>query len=217
MLKISLAAAAAVFLLAACDQQSQQSQSLTASSPPPSATQAAPQVYSVLFDTGRSTLSNQARGTVQQAAAAYQSTGGSRVTVTGHTDTTGSDQMNMALSQRRAQAVTDGLVAAGVPATSINSTGTGEASLPVQTGDNVNEQRNRSVDITIARTGGTAGMSDADYCAALSNRYRQYRTSQVDETAAAAMYQCQIGNTATGIPVLEKTLTDLRIPLPSRT
>jgi hypothetical protein len=127
--------------------------------------------------------------------------------------------MNMALSQRRAQAVTAGLVAAGVPATSINSTGTGEANLPVQTGDNVSEQRNRSVDITVAqRVAGTGtGMSDADYCAALSARYRQLRTSQVDETAAAAMYQCQIGNTSVGIPVLEKTLTDLRVPLPSRT
>jgi hypothetical protein len=127
--------------------------------------------------------------------------------------------MNLALSQQRAQAVTDGLVAAGVPATSINSTGTGEASLPVQTGDNVNEQRNRSVDITVARIfrRGAAGMTDAEYCAALGARYRQYRTSQIDEAAAAAMYQCKIGNTAAGIPVLEQTLTDLRIPLPSRT
>src|SRR5215472_14603755 len=101
MLKGHLAAVAAVFLLAACQQQPQ---ALT-SSPPPSTTQAAPQVFSVLFDTGRSTLSSQARGTIQQAAGAFQSTPGAGVTVTGHTDTTGWDQMNMALSQRRAQAV----------------------------------------------------------------------------------------------------------------
>ena len=92
----------------------------------------------------------------------------------------------------------------------------GKSGLPVQTADNVNEQRNRSVDITIARRA-TAGMTDAEYCAALSATYRRLRTSQIDEAAAAAMYQCQIGNTAAGIPVLEKTLTDLRIPLPSRT
>jgi hypothetical protein len=211
MLRKLLVAFAAAFLLGACEQAQP-----VAATPPPPPPAAAPQVFSVLFDTGRSTLSAQGRGTVQQAAAAYQSARGAGVTVTGHTDTVGSPNLNLALSQRRAQVVTDALVAAGVPATAINSTGTGESSLPVQTGDNVNEQRNRSVDITIAQRA-RAGMSDADYCAALSARYRQYRTSQIDETAAAAMYQCQIGNTATGIPVLERTLTSLRIPLPSRT
>jgi hypothetical protein len=172
----------------------------------------------VLFDTGSATFAAPARSTVRQAAPAYQSVRGSSVTVTGHTDTTGSENLNMELSQRRARAVTSALVGAGVPATAINAGGTGESSLPVQTGDNVNEQRNRSVDITIAgaRRAGM-GMSDADYCAALSATYRQFRTPQVDESVAAAMYQCQIGNTATGIPVPERTLTDLRIPLPTRT
>jgi hypothetical protein len=211
MLRKLVVAFAAAFLLGACEQAQP-----VASPPPPPPPSAAPQVFSVLFDTGRWTLSAPARSTAQQAAAAYQSARGAGVTVTGHTDTTGSDAANLALSQRRAQVVTDALVAAGVPATAISSTGTGESNVPVQTADNVSEQRNRSVDITVARRAG-AGMSDADYCAALSARYRQYRTSQIDETAAAAMYQCQIGNTATGIPVLERTLTDLRIPLPSRT
>jgi hypothetical protein len=210
MVRKLLAAFAATFLLAACQQPQ------TAAAPPPPPPASPPQVFSVLFDTGRSTLPAPGRATVQQAAAAYQSARGSGVTVTGHTDTTGSEQMNMALSQQRAQAVTNALVAAGVPAASINASGTGESSLPVQTADNVSEQRNRSVDITIARMAG-AGMSDADYCAALSATYRRFRTSQIDETAAAAMYQCQIGNTAAGIPVLERTLTDLRIPLPNRT
>jgi hypothetical protein len=105
-----------------------------------------------------------------------------------------------------------------VPATAITTAGQGEASLPVQTADNVDERRNRSVDIAVvgavpvART----GMSDAEYCRALSAKYRDYRTSQADEEAAAAMAQCQAGNTAAGIPVLERTLTAARIPLPAR-
>lgn len=216
MLTKLVVALAAAYLLGAC----QQTQTPLALAPPPpsSSPPSPPQVFSVTFDTGSATLSAPARSTVQQAAAAYQSVRGSSVTVTGHTDTTGSENLNMELSQRRAQAVTGALVTAGVPPTAINAGGTGESSLPVQTGDNVNEQRNRSVDITIASARRAAvGMSDAEYCAALSATYRQFRTSQVDETAAAAMYQCQIGNTATGIPVLERTLTDLRIPLPTRT
>ena len=50
-------------------------------------------------------------------------------------------------------------------------------------------------------------MTDAEYCAALSRTYRDFRPSQADETAAAAMAQCEAGNTAAGIPVLERTLT----------
>lgn len=59
-------------------------------------------------------------------------------------------------------------------------------------------------------------MTDAEYCAALSTMYRDYRTSQADEEAAAAMAQCQAGNTAVGIPVLERTLTRIKVPLPAR-
>lgn len=213
MLKNLMVALAATFLMTAC-QQTAETTDLAPSTPSYSAPS---RNFSVLFDTGRWSLSTQAANTIRDAAATYQSTRGSVVTVVGHTDTTGSESANLALSQRRAQAVTDGLVAAGVPASAINPTGTGEASLPVQTGDNVSEQRNRSVYITIladARRAG--GMTDAEYCAALSDRYRQYRTSQADEATAAAMYQCTIGNTAAGIPVIEKALTDARIPLPSR-
>jgi hypothetical protein len=45
----------------------------------------------------------------------------------------------------------------------------------------------------------------------MSATFRNVRTSQVDETAAAAMAQCQAGNTAAGIPVLERTLMMNRI------
>jgi hypothetical protein len=98
----------------------------------------------------------------------------------------------------------------------ITTSAQGEASLPVQTADNVDERRNRSVDIAVIGQMARAGMSDAEYCAALSAKYRDFRTSQADETAAAAMAQCQAGNTAAGIPVLEGTLTAARIPFPAR-
>jgi hypothetical protein len=156
--------------------------------------------------------------TIQQVAANYKTTANATVTLSGHTDTVGSQDFNMTLSQRRADAVRNALVRQGVPAAAITAGGQGEASLPVQTADNVDERRNRSVDIAVvvpvpmAR----AGMTDAEYCAALSAKYRDLRTSQADETAAAAMAQCQAGNTAAGIPVLEQTLTMSRIPLPSR-
>ena len=92
MLRKLLVAFAAAFLLGACEQ----SQPVAAPPPPPPV--AAPQVFTVLFDTGRSTLSAQGRGTIQQATAAYKSAPGAGVTVTGHTDTVGSPDLNQALS-----------------------------------------------------------------------------------------------------------------------
>ena len=171
----------------------------------------------VYFASGSATLSQELMATIQQVAANYRSAGNATVTLTGHTDTVGSPDFNTALSQRRADAVRNALVRAGVPAAAISGSGQGEASLPVQTADNVDERRNRSVDIAVVGQMATrTGMTDAEYCAALSASFRTLRTTQVDETAAAAMAQCQAGNTAAGIPVLERTLTMKRIPLPSR-
>ena len=90
----------------------------------------------------------------------------------------------MTLSQRRADAVRNALVREGVPATAITGGGQGEASLPVQTADNVDERRNRSVDIAVVGADPVArtGMTDAEYCASIRARtYRDYRTSQADE------------------------------------
>ena len=129
----------------------------------------------VYFASGSATLSQESMATIQQVAANYRSAGNATVTLTGHTDTVGSQDFNMALSQRRADAVRNALVRAGVPAAAITAGGQGEASLPVQTADNVDERRNRSVDIAVvgpipvART----GMTDAEYCAALSRTYPQ--------------------------------------------
>ena len=63
---------------------------------------------------------------------------------------------------------------------------------------------------------------DMAYCAQLSALYRRYlgntgegRTFP-DVTAATAMSECERGNTAAGIPVLEKKLRDARFTLPKR-
>ena len=73
----------------------------------------------VFFDWDRSNLSQQALNTIKQAADAYKTKGNARITATGHTDTSGPESYNMALSLRRANAVKDALVRDGVPATAI--------------------------------------------------------------------------------------------------
>lgn len=51
---------------------------------------------------------------------------GSKIRITGHTDAFGSDNYNLGLSQKRAQAVRDAYVKAGIPAELIEMSGVGE-------------------------------------------------------------------------------------------
>jgi len=120
-----------------------------AAAPPPAPPMAAAPSYMVFFDWDRSNLSEQALNTIRQAANAFKTKGNARITATGHTDKSGPESYNMALSLRRANAVKDALVRDGVPAQAITVVGMGEKGLLVQTGDNVREPQNRRVEIVI--------------------------------------------------------------------
>jgi OOP family OmpA-OmpF porin len=91
----------------------------------------------------RTSLGAEALATIGQAAGAYKTKGSARITATGHTDTSGPENYNMALSLRRANAVKDALVREGVPATAIAVIGRGEQGLLVPTPDGVREPQNR--------------------------------------------------------------------------
>ena len=82
----------------------------TVAAPAPAPAAVAPPSFMVFFDWDRSNLSAQALTTIKQAADAYKTKGNARVTATGHTDTSGPDAYNMALSLRRANTVKDALV-----------------------------------------------------------------------------------------------------------
>jgi outer membrane protein OmpA-like peptidoglycan-associated protein len=116
--------------------------------PPPAP---APTVsFMTFFDWDSSKLNDQAMRTIHEAAVAYQGKGASaRVTATGFTDTTGSNDYNQRLAQRRVDVVKAQLVKEGVPAGSITTASRGETDLLVATGDDVKDQRNRRVQIII--------------------------------------------------------------------
>jgi outer membrane protein OmpA-like peptidoglycan-associated protein len=137
MLKRLLAVAAVAFLLGACEE------------PPPAAPPPPMRNFLVFFDFDKSNLAPRAMDIVKEAANVAKSGENTRVTCTGHTDTAGPANYNMALSLRRANTVKNALVSNGVPATSISVIGKGETALLVQTQDGVREPQNRRVEIVI--------------------------------------------------------------------
>ncbi len=109
----------------------------------------APPSFMTFFDLGSTKLSDQSKNTISQAAQVYKTRANAKVAVTGYADTVGSPATNLQLSQRRATVVKDALVAAGVPAAAITTSGSGDASLLVETGPQQKEPRNRRVAIVI--------------------------------------------------------------------
>ena len=86
-------------------------------------------------------------GSVAQVIKHYNKT---VVNVEGFTDTTGSPDHNMALSQDRASNVGSYLIQQGVLAQRLIVAGHGESELKVSTADNVAEPRNRRVEIHLS-------------------------------------------------------------------
>jgi peptidoglycan-associated lipoprotein len=107
--------------------------------------------YQVYFDTNSSAINARGKLIVEKVAYVAANAGPTRVTVIGKTDRIGAPPANMALSQRRAEAVRDALIAAGVPAASIDTSWTGEAKQMVATADDAAEPRNRVVDVTVVK------------------------------------------------------------------
>ena len=71
------------------------------------------------------------------------------VAVVGHTDTLGPSKANIELAMKRAAFVGKLLVAAGLPASTIELASHGEAALLIRTPDETPEPRNRRVEITV--------------------------------------------------------------------
>jgi outer membrane protein OmpA-like peptidoglycan-associated protein len=86
---------------------------------------------------------------LQQAIATARAGGQSRITIVGHTDTSGSAAYNQRLSVRRANVVEETLVAMGARREAISVSGVGESDLAVQTGDGVKEPKNRRAVVTL--------------------------------------------------------------------
>ena len=115
---------------------------------PKTATAPAANSYLVFFDFNKYNLTMDAKKIVDNAAgAAKGNTAVTKINVTGHTDTVGSDAYNLKLSRRRADSVKAELVKQGVAANEIVEYAKGKRDPLVPTGDGVREPQNRRVEI----------------------------------------------------------------------
>src|SRR5580704_15398401 len=108
----------------------------------------------VLFDTGQATLKPGADRALDRLAQFLKDSNGTRVVIEGHTDSVGTDDYNLGLSERRAQSVAAALSARGVSADRIDTKGLGKA-YPVASNDTqAGRQQNRRVEIVFSDQSG---------------------------------------------------------------
>jgi outer membrane protein OmpA-like peptidoglycan-associated protein len=118
--------------------------------PPQAAVACATSDFVVYFEWDRSSLNQAALDTIETAVSRARECNIGGLDVVGYTDTSGSAQYNMGLSERRASVVRDALVARGVSAASIQTAARGESDLARATRDGVREPLNRRTAVTIS-------------------------------------------------------------------
>ena len=110
-------------------------------------TPSAPRAYVMYFVEGTTDLTPESLPILEALRAAAKPD--SDVQITGHTDTTGSDETNDKLSRDRAEQIRAMLVRQGLPFEKAKVTGRGERELRVPTEDNVSEGANRRVEVIL--------------------------------------------------------------------
>ena len=105
--------------------------------------------FLVFFDWDKADLTPRATQIISEAASDSKTANVTTLQVSGYTDTSGTADYNMGLSERRAKAVAGQLESDGVPASEIEIQAYGETHLLVPTGPGVREPQNRRVEIVL--------------------------------------------------------------------
>lgn len=107
----------------------------------------APRVYVMYFVEGTTDLTPESLPILEALRAAAKPD--SEIQITGHTDTTGSEEVNDKLSLERAVEIRAVLAKQGLPVENAKVVGRGERELRVPTEDNVSEAANRRVEVIL--------------------------------------------------------------------
>ena len=110
---------------------------------------AQPATFLLYFITGTDELTADSKLELDKVLGALRERPLPDVLVIGHTDTVGDAEANDRLSAQRAETVKGFLVGIGIAAERIRTAGRGERELLVPTDDNIEEPRNRRVEINV--------------------------------------------------------------------
>lgn len=105
--------------------------------------------YVLYFETGGNVLTPESQAELVNIRKEIAERPASEVMVIGHTDRVGSMEENDGLSMQRAAGMRDLLIESGVPADKLEAVGRGERDPLVATADEVDEPKNRRVEISV--------------------------------------------------------------------
>ena len=103
------------------------------------------EIFEIRFDFDKATIKPEYEEIIRKLVATTQSNRNIKVSVVGHTDTSGSSAYNYALGGRRAEAVQKMLIEYGIPSSQIIAVSAGEEDLKVPTPNNTPNAENRRV------------------------------------------------------------------------
>ena len=104
---------------------------------------------SITFDNNKSNIKPNFYATLNKVAQVLTEDSQSGILVTGYTDSTGNDSINIPLSQARAQSVANYLAGQGVARTRINAQGLGSANPIADNSTAAGREQNRRVEIAV--------------------------------------------------------------------
>jgi outer membrane protein OmpA-like peptidoglycan-associated protein len=110
---------------------------------------APPAKYILYFFLDSIELKPDSRASMKEIITEIEKRTSTDIEVIGHTDRSGDDEFNMALSRRRAEKVRDLLVAGGIAPDAIRVAFHGEGNPLIQTADSVHEPLNRRVEVIV--------------------------------------------------------------------